>query len=71
MRCDFGEKVDSDIILARRKNPKISDLSNRTALITGAAGLLGRAHAKALLDIDANVILTDVNKGELTKHKTT
>ena len=54
-----------------QKNPKIFDLSNRTALITGAAGLLGRAHAKALLDIDANVILTDVNKGELTKHKTT
>ena len=50
-----------------QKNLKIFDISGRTALITGAAGLLGHAHAKALLEISGNVILTDVNESELIK----
>lgn len=37
------------------------NLDNKTALITGGAGLLGVEHAKALLDQNANVILTDIN----------
>ena len=41
------------------------DLSGKTALITGAAGLLGKEHAEALLDNHANVILTDFNKENL------
>jgi len=36
------------------------DLDGKTALITGGAGLLGKEHARALLDVGANVILTDV-----------
>ena len=38
------------------------DLSEKTALITGAAGLLGIEHATALLQSGATVVLTDVSK---------
>ena len=36
------------------------DLEGRTALITGAAGLLGRQHAAALAALGARVLVTDV-----------
>ncbi len=36
------------------------DLSGKTALITGAAGLLGVEHAAALLESGATVVLTDI-----------
>ena len=36
------------------------DLSGKTALITGAAGLLGMEHAAALLESGAAVVLTDI-----------
>ena len=36
------------------------DLTGKTALITGAAGLLGMEHAAALLDSGATVVLTDI-----------
>ena len=47
------------------------DLSKKTALITGAGGLLGFEHAFALLDIGSNVILTDISekKLDLTKKR--
>ena len=38
------------------------NLSNKIALITGAAGLLGYEHAYALLECNAKVILTDINE---------
>jgi NAD(P)-dependent dehydrogenase (short-subunit alcohol dehydrogenase family) len=37
------------------------DLSEKTALITGAAGLLGQEHAFALLEIGATVVITDIS----------
>lgn len=41
------------------------DLTGKTALITGAAGLLGGQHAIALLESGASVILTDIDLGKL------
>lgn len=41
------------------------DLSGRTALVTGAAGLLGREHAAAILQCGATVVLTDLNEAAL------
>ncbi len=35
--------------------------SNKYALVTGAAGLLGNYHSKALLESDFNLIMTDIN----------
>jgi NAD(P)-dependent dehydrogenase (short-subunit alcohol dehydrogenase family) len=41
------------------------DLTGKTALITGAAGLLGREHAAALLESGASVLLTDISESAL------
>jgi NAD(P)-dependent dehydrogenase (short-subunit alcohol dehydrogenase family) len=41
------------------------DLTGRTALITGAAGLLGVEHAAALLESGAKVVLTDIGEAGL------
>lgn len=41
------------------------DLSGKTALITGAAGLLGVQHAAALLESGAAVVLTDIDEADL------
>ena len=41
--------------------PAHFDLSGRTALITGAGGLLGGQHAAALAQLGAGVILTDID----------
>lgn len=42
------------------------DLTGRTALITGAAGMLGVEHAAALLESGAAVILTDIGEAALS-----
>ena len=41
------------------------DLTGKTVLITGGAGLLGMEHAAALLESGATVVLTDVSKNLL------
>jgi len=41
------------------------DLAGKTALITGAAGLLGMEHALALLESGATVVLTDMSAASL------
>lgn len=38
------------------------NLSGRTAIITGGAGLLGRQHATALIQAGANCVLVDIDK---------
>lgn len=41
------------------------NLAGKTALITGAAGLLGTEHAAALLESGATVVLTDISEASL------
>ena len=45
------------------------DLKGKYALITGAGGLLGYEHASALLEINSNVILTDISNDILVINK--
>lgn len=47
------------------------NLDKKTALITGASGLLGEQHASALLETGAKVILTDISKENLDFTKKT
>jgi NAD(P)-dependent dehydrogenase (short-subunit alcohol dehydrogenase family) len=43
------------------------DLSNRVALITGGAGLLGSVHATAILECGGRVVLADKSRDRLAK----
>ena len=56
------------------------DLTGRTVLITGAAGLLGPEHARAVWDCGASVVMTDIDEvalgdlrnklnGEIDQHR--
>lgn len=47
------------------------DLTGKTAIITGAAGLLGIEHAAALLESGATVVLTDMSAAalDIAKHQ--
>jgi NAD(P)-dependent dehydrogenase (short-subunit alcohol dehydrogenase family) len=47
------------------------DLTGKTALVTGAAGLLGMEHAAALLETGASVVLTDINMTSLAAARDT
>lgn len=42
------------------------DLTGKSVLITGAAGLLGPKHAEAVLEFGASVILTDIAENHLS-----
>lgn len=41
-------------------------LHNKTAIVTGAAGLIGRAHCTALAAAGANVVVVDLNEAAVT-----
>ena len=45
--------------------PSKFQLKNKNVLITGAGGLLGREHSEAVLEIGANLIMTDININSL------
>ena len=45
----------------------IFNLMQKFSLVTGAAGLLGIHHAEALIELDLNVILIDINKNKLKR----
>ncbi len=45
------------------------NLANKNALITGGAGLLGFEHSMALLESNANLILTDISIDQLNLKK--
>jgi NAD(P)-dependent dehydrogenase (short-subunit alcohol dehydrogenase family) len=44
--------------------------SNRTVVVTGASGNLGRAVAKAFADLGASLVLLDVKRGNLQESET-
>ena len=48
---------------------EIFNLENKTALITGSAGLLGIEHASALLELNCNLVLTDIKLDKLSQLK--
>jgi NAD(P)-dependent dehydrogenase (short-subunit alcohol dehydrogenase family) len=47
------------------------NLTGKTALITGSAGLLGMEHAAALLESGADVVLTDISQAALSSARDT
>lgn len=53
----------------KRGNKQINihpyNLNGKIVLITGASGLLGKNHAIALLEIEAEVVITDIDKDSL------
>lgn len=44
-------------------------LKNHYAIITGGGGLLAQEHARALLDLNCNIIFIDINKEGMDKNK--
>ena len=44
------------------KNMELFDLTNKTAIVTGALGLIGKEHCRALSEAGANVIVTDIDE---------
>ena len=45
-------------------------LNGKTAVITGANGMLGRKHTLALLELGATVVMTDIDTNSLDHAKT-
>ena len=43
---------------------EIFSLKNKTAIVTGALGLIGKEHCKALAEAGANIVAVDINGGK-------
>jgi NAD(P)-dependent dehydrogenase (short-subunit alcohol dehydrogenase family) len=50
---------------------KLFDLNNKTAIVTGAIGLIGKEHCKALSEAGANVVVADLDEMECQKFSKT
>jgi NAD(P)-dependent dehydrogenase (short-subunit alcohol dehydrogenase family) len=46
---------------------EIFSLKNKTAIVTGALGLIGKEHCRALSEAGANVIVADVNESKCSE----
>jgi NAD(P)-dependent dehydrogenase (short-subunit alcohol dehydrogenase family) len=53
--------------MTETSSPAPFRIDGRVAVITGGAGLMGREHAHALLDIGAHVVLTDIDADGLDR----
>jgi len=51
--------------LSQSLNLSKFDLTNKWVVVTGAAGLLGKQHATALLEVNANLVLLDKDKNRI------
>ena len=43
--------------------PRMFDLTDRVAIVTGGAGLLGFEFGQTLMDAGANIVIADIDKG--------
>ena len=50
------------------KFPEIFSLKNKVAVVTGALGLIGKNHCKALCEVGANVIVCDLDESQCKKY---
>jgi NAD(P)-dependent dehydrogenase (short-subunit alcohol dehydrogenase family) len=46
---------------------KLFELNNKTAIVTGALGLIGKEHCKALSEAGANIIVADLSESSCEK----
>jgi NAD(P)-dependent dehydrogenase (short-subunit alcohol dehydrogenase family) len=57
--------IDTPDTIRTPDTPERFDVSGRTIIVTGGAGLLGREYGRALFDAGANVVLADIDGGRV------